>query len=118
MNITEQTRFNLLYKSYLNELTLQGKSDNTIDSYTRCIRQTTIFVDTCPDQLTVEDLKTDFLHLVEYKSWSHVKITRCAIQFLYTHLLQRPWQWVNIVKPPVALSSLLLNHLQLRLTLI
>jgi integrase/recombinase XerD len=100
MNITEQTRFNLLYKSYLNELTLQGKSEKTIDSYSRCIRQTAIFFDTCPDQLTVEDLKIYFLHLVEHKSWSHVKITRCAIQFLYTHVLHRPWQWVDIVKPP------------------
>lgn len=60
MNITEQTRFNLLYKSYLNELTLQGKSDITIDSYSRCIRQTAAFFDTYPDQLTVENLKTYF----------------------------------------------------------
>lgn len=100
MNITVQTRFNLLYQSYLNELTLQGKSENTIDCYSRCIRQTATFFNACPDQLTVEDLKTYFLHLVEYKSWSHVKITRCAIQFLYTHVLKRPWQWVDIVKPP------------------
>jgi len=100
MNITDQTRFNLLFQSYLNELILQGKSDKTIDCYSRCIRQTAAFFDTCPDQLTSEALKTYFLYLVEHKSWSHVKITRCAIQFLYTHVLQRPWQWVDIVKPP------------------
>ncbi|WP_232300037.1 tyrosine-type recombinase/integrase [Colwellia sp. MT41] len=100
MNITEQTRFNLLAQSYLNELTLQGKSDKTIECYSRCLRQTASFFDLCPDQLTIEDLKTYFLHLVEHKSWSHVKITRCAIQFFYTHVLQRPWQWVDIVKPP------------------
>ena len=100
MNITQQTRFNLLAKSYLNELTLQGKSEKTIDAYCRCIRQTATFFDTCPDDLTVEALKTYFLYLVEHKSWSHVKITRCAIQFLYTYVLKRPWQWVDIVKPP------------------
>ena len=100
MNFVNQNRYNLLYQSYLNELTLQGKSEKTIDCYSRCIRQTTYFFDTCPDQLTVEDLKTYFLHLVEHKSWSHVKITRCAIQFLYRYVLGRPWVWVNIVKPP------------------
>lgn len=100
MNTIEQYRFNILYQSYLNELTLQGKSDKTIDCYSRCIRQTATFFDACPDKLTVEALKVYFLHLVEQKSWSHVKITRCAIQFLYTHVLKRPWQWVDIVKPP------------------
>jgi hypothetical protein len=66
MNIIEQTRFNLLYQSYLNELTLQGKSEKTIDAYSRCIRQTATFFDSCPDKLTVEALKTYFLHLVEH----------------------------------------------------
>ena len=100
MNVNAQNQFNLLYQSYLNELTLQGKSDKTIDSYSRCLRQTAIFFDTCPDQLTVEALKTYFLYLVKHKSWSHVKITRNAIQFFYKHILQRPWCWVDIVKPP------------------
>lgn len=58
------------------------------------------FFDTCPDNLTVEALKTYFLHLVQHKSWSHVKITRNDIQFFYKHIIQRPWTWVDIVKPP------------------
>ena len=57
MNLTEQTRFNLFYQSYLNELTLQGKSEKTIDCYSRCLRQTATFFDIYPDQLTIEDLK-------------------------------------------------------------
>jgi len=100
MNTFEQSRFNVLYQSYLNELTLQGKSEKTIDAYARCLRQTATFFDKCPDKLTIEELKTYFLYLVEHKSWSHVKITRCAIQFFYTHVLKRPWTWVDIVKPP------------------
>ena len=100
MNSHDQAQFNLLYQSYLNELTLQGKSDNTIDAYSRCIRQLAAYFDTCPDQLTVEQLKAYFLHLVNRRSWSLVKISRNAIQFLYRHLLHRPWQWVDIVKPP------------------
>ena len=100
MNTIEQARFNLLYQYYPNELTLQGKSNKTIDCYNRCLRQTATFFDTCPDQLTVEALKTYFLHLVKHKSWSHVKITCNAIQFFYKHVLNRPWVWVNIIKPP------------------
>lgn len=100
MNTLEQTRFNSLYQSYLNELTLQGKSAKTIDCYSRCIRKIADFFDTCPDQLSTEQLKVYFLFLVEHKSWSAVKIARNAIQFFYKHVLGRPWQWVNIVKPP------------------
>jgi len=100
MNTQEQAHFNSIYQSYLNELTLQGKSTKTTDIYSRCIRQVAIFFDVCPVNLTTEQLKTYFHYLVLHKSWSMVKISRCAIQFLYRHVLGRPWVWVNIVKPP------------------
>ena len=100
MNTTEQLRFNSLYQRYLNELTLQGKTPNTIDSYSRCIRQVAEHFDRCPDNLTAEQLKAYFLQLSQTRSWSLVKISRNAIQFLYRHVLNRPWQWVDIVKPP------------------
>ena len=100
MNTQEQAHFNSIYQSYLNELTLQGKSTKTIDIYSRCIRQVATFFDVCPVNLTTEQLKTYFHYLVLNKSWSMVKISRCAIQFLYRHVLGRPWVWVNIVKPP------------------
>ena len=101
MNINDQTRFNQLYQAYLNELTLQGKSPKTLDMYSRCIRQVSVFFDTCPDALTASELKGYFLSLVETKSWSAVKIARNAIQFFYRHVLNQPWDWIPIVKPPV-----------------
>ena len=100
MNTTEQQRFNILYQSYLNELTLQGKTPNTINSYSRCIRQVSTYFDICPDKLSAEQLKEYFLHLAQTRSWSLVKISRNAIQFLYRYVLKRPWEWVDIVKPP------------------
>jgi len=57
--------------------------------------------DTCPDALTAAGLKGYFLKLVETKSWSAVKIARNAIQFFYRHVLNKPWDWIPIVKPPV-----------------
>ena len=100
MKPEEQARFDNLYQSYLNELTLQGKSDRTIDGYSRCIRQIAHFFDVCPDNLTTEQLKHYFLDLVKNKSWSGVKIARNALQHFYKLVLGRPWEWVNIVKPP------------------
>lgn len=100
MSPEDNARFDKLYQSYLNELTLQGKSDRTIDGYSRCIRQVSHYFDFCPDNLTAKNLKDYFFYLVHAKSWSAVKISRCAIQFLYRHVLGRPWDWIDIVKPP------------------
>jgi integrase/recombinase XerD len=80
MNTQEQAHFNSIYQSYLNELTLQGKSTKTIDSYSRCIRQVATFFDVCPVNLTTEQLKTYFHYLVLHKSWPMVKLSRCVIQ--------------------------------------
>jgi len=100
MKPEDQVRFDNLYQSYLNELTLQGKSARTVDGYSRCIRQIAQFFDVCPDNLTTEQLKAYFLNLVQNKSWSGVKIARNALQQFYKLVLKRPWKWVNIVKPP------------------
>jgi len=100
MEPLEQARFDNLYQAYLNELILQGKALKTIDSYSRCLRQVAEYFNTCPDNLSVEQLKRYFLYLATHKSWSLVKITRNAIQFFYKHVLGRPWIWVDIVKPP------------------
>ncbi|NRB42530.1 MAG: phage integrase N-terminal SAM-like domain-containing protein, partial [Pseudomonadales bacterium] len=100
MNTQEQARFDLLYATYLTELTLQGKSARTIDVYSRCMRQVAEYFQLCPDDINKDELKEYFAHLVETRSWSCVKTARCAIQFCYKHLLDRPWEWVDIVKPP------------------
>jgi site-specific recombinase XerD len=100
MTIEDQTRFNILYKQYLNELILQGKSARTQDLYSRYLRQVSTYFDCCPDQLSKAQLKDYFIYLVENKSWSTVKVARNAIQFFYRHVLDRPWEWVDIVKPP------------------
>jgi integrase/recombinase XerD len=100
MNTDKQARFNLLYERYLNELTLQGKSPKTIEMYSRCLRKVADYFDCCPDQLSAAQLKDYFLMLVETRSWSAVKVARNAIQFFYKHVLSRPWEWIDIVKPP------------------
>ena len=78
-DINDQTRFNQLYQAYLNELTLQGKSPKTVDMYSRCIRQVSVFFDTCPDALTAAELKVYFLSLVTVYQATHCKILSLSL---------------------------------------
>lgn len=100
MNDQEQARFNQLYERHLTELKLQGKSDKTIEMYSRSLRRLAEYFDQCPDTVTTEQLKQYFLALVESHSWSSVKIDRNAFQFFFKQVLNKEWTWINIVKPP------------------
>jgi site-specific recombinase XerD len=100
MNPTEQARFKPLYLAMQRALTLQGKRPKTIDAYSRAIRRVSDYFDRCPDNLTADELKDYFASLVISHSWSTVKLDRNGIQFFYRHVLDRPWDWVKIVKPP------------------
>jgi integrase/recombinase XerD len=100
MEKTEVNRFNTLYQHHLRLLKLQGKSQKTIDAYSRAVRRVRDHFDCCPDQLTPEQLETYFGELVDTHSWSTVKIDRNGLQFFWRYVLKRDWQWINIIKPP------------------
>ena len=100
MNPTEQARFKPLYLAMQQALTLQGKRPKTIDAYSRAVRRVADYFDRCPDNLTADELKDYFASLVDSHSWSTVKLDRNGIQFFYRHVLDKPWNWVKIVKPP------------------
>ncbi|NJR44081.1 hypothetical protein HC761_01075 [bacterium] len=80
MEASKQSRFDSLYAQHLRALKLQGKAPKTVDGYTRAVRHIAAYFDRCPDQLSIEDLKTYFAHLIDQRSWSLVKITRCGIE--------------------------------------
>lgn len=100
MNEAETNRFNELYQRHLRLLKLQGKSQKTIEAYSRAVRRITDYFDCCPDQLTLQQREEYFEQLVEHRSWSTVKIDRVGLQFFWKHVLNQDWQWVNIIKPP------------------
>lgn len=100
MKSTEVKRFATLYERDLKLLKLQGKSQKTIDAYSRAVRRITEYFDCCPDQLTAEQLENYFAELVDTHSWSTVKIDRLGLMFFWKHVLQLDWQWINIVKAP------------------
>jgi integrase len=96
----EQERFDQLYAQHLQALTLQGKRDKTIDGYARAVRRIAGFFNRCPDNLTATDLKTYFAWMVENYSWSSVKVDLWGLSFFFRQVLDRPMEWVDIIKPP------------------
>ncbi len=100
MNSNDKKHFDKHYQQMLKCLKLQGKADNTIDSYSRALRRVVAHFDCLPEHLTPDHLKDYFAALVESHSWSTVKIDRLGLQFYWRHVLAKDWQWIDIVKPP------------------
>lgn len=102
MHKAQQKRFDSLYEQHVNALIRQGKSQATIDAYARAVRRIAEHFDRCPDRLSADDLKAYFDALIKSHSWSTVKLDRNGLQFFYKHVLDKQWQWVDLIKPPVA----------------
>ena len=100
MNQKETKRFQELSQRHLTLLKLQGKSQKTIDAYARAVRRAKDHFNCCPDKITPKEFESYFARLVESHSWSTVKIDRLGLQFFWRYVLERDWQWINIVKPP------------------
>lgn len=104
MNIFDQQRFDSLYQQHLSALKRLGKSDSTIDLYSRPVRRITSYFDRCPDTLNRQDLEAYFDSLIQSHSWSTVKTDRNGLQFFYKHVLHIQWEWIDIVKPPKVIT--------------
>jgi integrase len=100
MNPSEDKRFKKLYQRHLQLLKLQGKSEKTIDAYSRAVRRVSKHYDCCPDTLTHEQLEDYFSALVDSHSWSTIKLDRLGLQFYWRFVLKKNWDWVHMIKPP------------------
>ena len=68
MSPKERKRFNRQYNKHLQALKLQGKSDKTIDVYSRAVRRLVARFDQCPDKLSRKQLAQHFSELVDSHS--------------------------------------------------
>ncbi len=100
MNEKEFARFERLYNKHQAALKLQGLAPSTIDCYSRSLRRVVEFTDCCPDKITKRQLEEFFAWLLETHSWATIKTDRNGLQFFWSHVLNRDWDWVKIVKPP------------------
>jgi integrase len=64
------------------------------------VRRVAGFFNRCPDNLTATDLKSYFAWMVENYSWSSVKVDLWGLSFFFRQVLDRPMEWVDIIKPP------------------
>ena len=70
MNPNEANRFNKLYQSHLRLLKLQGKSQKTIDAYSRAVRRVSEHFGCCPDQRFISaGVKATKIALCHYRIW-------------------------------------------------
>lgn len=104
MNKKEQQKCDVLYEKHCNCLRLQGKAKSTIENYSRALRRFMAFLDRSPDTATKADFQQYFKELLKTHSWSTIKCDRVGLQFFYTYVLEKEWDWVKIVKPPTVKS--------------
>ena len=100
MNTYQSRKFDTLYQQNLKALKRQGKSDSTIDVYARAVRRLAERLDRSPHNVTYQELSEHFDWLIEHWSWSTVKVDRNGLQFFFYHILNKEWDWLDLVKPP------------------
>ena len=100
MTPSEQQRFDLLYQQHLTNLTLQGKRPATIDAYSRlCAGSQPILIVALTTHHTRIKSLLRSTHCIPLLEHSETRSQRCT-----SHVLNKQWLWLNIVKPPQSKS--------------
>lgn len=80
-----------LRQRFLDEMRRRHYSPRTIDAYLAGLIKLVRHFHRSPDQLSVDDLRTFQLHLIEQRvSWSVFNQVTCALRFFYAHVLLKP----------------------------
>jgi site-specific recombinase XerD len=100
MTASSEAHFKRQYKAHLKHLRLKGLQPKTIEAYARAIRRIGEYFDHQIDDLSEAQLLDYFTDLLESHSWSAVKLDLYGLKFFYTHVLRKPWEEIDLVKPP------------------
>jgi len=100
MSTPIDSKFNHYYSLHCKYLALQGLQPKTIDAYSRAIRRIGEHFQGHLDNLSQDQLVDYFHDLLNRLSWSAVKLDLYGLKFFYTHVLQKPWIDVPMIKPP------------------
>ena len=92
--------FNKLYIKHCKHLKLAGYQPKTVEAYSRAIRRLGNYFDCRLHNLTQDQLLDYFHDLVQSHSWNTVKLDLYGLQFFYTHVLQKTWEHIPLVKQP------------------
>ncbi|MCP4981672.1 MAG: tyrosine-type recombinase/integrase, partial [Gammaproteobacteria bacterium] len=100
MTSSSDSQFKHNYQTHLKHLKLKGLRPKTIDAYSRAIRRIGAYFDYQLDDLSEQQLTDYFTDLLESHSWSAVKLDLYGLKFYYTHVLHKPWENIDLIKPP------------------
>ena len=99
------------------DLQLAGFSEKTQQSYLSAVRGLAKYYMRPPDQLTEEEIRRFFLHLVNerHAARSTVKIYLCGIKFFYESTLKRKFRVFELLRPaPSKKLPVVLSHEEVR----
>lgn len=96
-------QFNRYYTKHCKYLKLKGMQPKTIEAYSRAIRRIGHYFDCKLDNLTLDQLLDYFHDLLSSHSWSAVKLDLYGLKFFYTHVLNKDWVDIPLIKPPKAI---------------
>ncbi len=102
MKSSTDTNFKQNYNKLLKHLKAKGLMPKTIDAYTRSIRRIGKYFDNQIEDLSEAQLLDYFTDLLDTHSWSTVKLDLHGLKFYYKHVLQKPWNHVDLIRPPKA----------------
>ncbi len=82
------------------KLQINGKSERTIQAYTRAIKQLTVHFKKDPMHISETELEEYFLFRRNESGWAPKTLTLCycGIKFYYLYVLNRDWKLFSILK--------------------
>ena len=100
MKTSNNPKFNHYYDLHCKHLKLKGLQPKTIDAYSRALRRIGDYFDFQVDNLSQNQLLDYFHALLERLSWSAVKLDLYGLKFFYTHVLNKTWSNLQLIKSP------------------
>ena len=101
MKTQSETQRELLYQKLEQSLKLQGKGSKTSKAYIRAANRVSDYFNRNPGELTPDELKTYFTDLLKKLTWSSIRVEIFGLKFFWKFVLEKKWNWLSIVKPPV-----------------
>ncbi len=102
MNAYQKRKFATKHAQFERLLVLQGYSKSTIAAYTLGLRRLFAWCGRCPDKhLKKSDFEAYFTQLIHSHSWSTVKRDRNGFMRYWELVLERDWEYIDMVKPPI-----------------
>ena len=88
------------YAQMVRKLQINGKSERTIQAYTRAVNQLKTHYRKEPDLITEKELEDYFLFRRNESDWAPKTLNLCyvGIRFYYRHVLDRDWKLLTILK--------------------